>query len=38
MTQWYGLLAPASLPQADVDKLAAAAAQGGARAGARSSA
>ena len=29
MTQWYGLLAPASLPQAAADKLAAAAAQGG---------
>lgn len=27
MTQWYGLLAPASLPQAAVDKLAAAAAR-----------
>ena len=27
MTQWYGLLAPASLPQAAVDKLAAAAAK-----------
>jgi len=28
MTQWYGLLAPASLPQAMADKLAAAAAKG----------
>ena len=28
MTQWYGLLAPASLPQAAADKLAAAAAKG----------
>ena len=27
MTQWYGLLAPASLPQAHIDKLALAAAQ-----------
>ena len=27
MTQWYGLLAPASLPQAHADKLAAAAAR-----------
>jgi tripartite-type tricarboxylate transporter receptor subunit TctC len=27
MTQWYGLLAPASLPQANADKLAAAAAR-----------
>ena len=27
MTQWYGLLAPASLPQADANKLAAAAAK-----------
>jgi tripartite-type tricarboxylate transporter receptor subunit TctC len=27
MTQWYGLLAPASLPAAAVDKLAAAAAR-----------
>ncbi len=27
MTQWYGLIAPASMPQADADKLAAAAAK-----------
>jgi tripartite-type tricarboxylate transporter receptor subunit TctC len=27
MTQWYGMLAPASLPQAHADKLSAAAAQ-----------
>jgi tripartite-type tricarboxylate transporter receptor subunit TctC len=27
MTQWYGLLAPATLPQAHADKLAAAAAR-----------
>jgi tripartite-type tricarboxylate transporter receptor subunit TctC len=27
MTQWYGLLAPSSMPKADVDKLAAAAAR-----------
>ena len=27
MTQWYGLLAPASLPQSAADKLAAAAAK-----------
>jgi tripartite-type tricarboxylate transporter receptor subunit TctC len=28
MTQWYGLIAPASMPQADADKLASAAARG----------